>query len=95
MDLFVELFVDGVVGLVFGYDFFHLGDGGHVVVLFGDGYEVVDLLAGFVVVVFTDLGDADLLVEGGFGAFEFVEDFLVELLTFTEAREFDLHVLGA
>ena len=90
----VDFFVNGVVGFVFRDDLLHLADGGHVVKLLGDVYQFLDFAVHFVVVVFAHLGDADLLMEGGLGVFQLIEDFLVELFAFAETRVLDFHVLG-
>lgn len=79
--------------LVFGYDFFHYLDDGHVVERAGDLHEASLVLAGGGIVVFAHLGDHDLWVCCRDGALLVVEYLLVELLPVTQAGELYLHIL--
>ena len=89
----VQLLILRVPAFVFRDDILHGLDDGHVVECPGDLHEVPLVLACGGVVVFTDLGDHDLWVCCGDGAFLVVEDLLVELLTVAQAGELYLHIL--
>ena len=91
--LFVQLFVDGVVGFVFGDDVLHLAYCLHIVKMLGDVDEFINVLGDFLIVILTNLGNTDLLMESGFGALEFVKNFFIEFLSRTETCELDLYIL--
>ena len=91
--LLVEGGIDGVVANELGDNLFHLSNRCHVVVLTADGDEVVDVAADFLEVVLADGGDADLLVERGFGVLLSGEHLLIEFLAGTQTGVLDLNIL--
>ena len=91
--LLVEGGIDGVVANELGDNLFHLSNRCHVVVLTADGDEVVDVAADFLEVVLADGGDADLLVERGFGVLLSGEHLLIEFLAGTQAGVLNLNIL--
>lgn len=91
--LLVEGGIDGIVADELGDDLFHLANRGHVIVLAADGDEVVDVAADFLEVVLADGGDADLLVERGFGVLLGGEHLLIEFLARTQTGVLNLNIL--
>ena len=84
-----------IITFVFRDDVLHLADGFHFVEGLGGFDQVVNFARDLVVVILADLGDMDLLVECGLGAFQFVQDFFVEFLALAKPGVLDLHILCA
>lgn len=72
----------------------HLADGFHLVEGLGGFDQGVKFARHFIKIIFADLGDVDLLVECGLGAFQVGQDFFVEFLALTESRVLALYYLG-
>ena len=84
-----------MVALELGNDALHFLHRVHHIILIAVSDELVDALRHLVEVVFAHAGNLDLLVEGRLGNLFVVQHLLVELLTITQTRIFNLHVHGA
>ena len=82
-----------IITFVLRDDVLHFADGFHLVEGFGGFDQVVNFARDLIEVILADLGDMDLLVECGLGAFKFVQDFFVEFLALAKTGVLNLYVL--